>query len=313
MTTGPSPSSSTEGSLVDALASVVGSGFFASEPVRTALVIGTVSAVVSAVAGTFTVVRGQSFAGHSLADVGSAGGSAAYLVGANPLLGFVTMNLLAAGAMELIGVRRPRGRDVGTGIVLGASLGLAALFLNWDTMRPDAAGATYTVLFGDLFAVSSSIVPAICALGGGAVVLMTILYRPLLLSSVSPELAAARGIRVRLVGTGFLLGLALAVSLSAVTIGAILSTALLIGPASAALRVTRRTGAAIGVAVALGCAVTWLGILLTYESYYWSASHAQWPVSFFVVALCVVAYALCGTIATNRERRRARALVVGAT
>jgi zinc/manganese transport system permease protein len=297
---------------VAGVASLLGAGFFASEPVRTALVIGTVSAVVSAVAGTFTVVRGQSFAGHSLADVGSAGGSAAFLVGANPLVGFVTMNLLAAGAMELLGVRRPRGRDVGTGIVLGASLGLAALFLNWDTMRPNAAGATYTVLFGNVFAVSSSTVPAICAMGGGALVLLGVLYRPLLLSSVSPELAAARGIRVRLVGTGFLAGLALAVSLSAVTIGAILSTALLIGPAAAALRVTRRTSMAIVVAVALGCAVTWLGIALTYDSYYWSRSHVQWPVSFFVVALCVVAYALCGTVAAARERRRARTLTMGA-
>jgi zinc/manganese transport system permease protein len=298
---------------VHALGALGGSGFFGSEPVRTALVIGTVSAVISAIAGTFTVVRGQSFAGHSLADVGSAGGSAAFLVGANPLLGFVTMNLLAAGAMELIGVRRPRGRDVGTGIVLGASLGLAALFLNWDTMRQGSSGVTFTVLFGDLFAVSGSTVPAICALGAGALVLMVLLYRPLLLSSISPELASARGIRVRLVGVGFLVGLALAVSLSAITIGAILSTALLIGPAAAALRVTRRTGAAIAVAVALGCAVTWLGIVLTYDSYYWSSSHQQWPVSFFVVALCVVAYGLCGTIAATRERRRSRTLLAGAT
>jgi len=61
--------------------------------------------------------------------------------------------------------------------------------------------------------------------------LIAVLYRPLLLSSVSYELAAARGVPVRLVGAGYLLALALAVSMSAVTIGAILSTALLIGPA----------------------------------------------------------------------------------
>ena len=74
------------------------------------------------------------------------------------------------------------------------------------------------------------------------------LYRPLLLSSVSYDLAAARRVPVRLVGAGYLLALALAVSLSAVTIGAILSTALLIGPAAIALRVVTRTGVAIAVA-----------------------------------------------------------------
>ncbi len=54
----------------------------------------------------------------------------------------------------------------------------------------------------------------------------------------------ARGIPVRLVGAGYLLALALAVALAAFTIGAILSTALLVGPAATALRLTRSPGRA---------------------------------------------------------------------
>jgi len=50
-------------------------GFFSSQPVHVALIVGGITAVVSAVAGVFTVLRGQSFAGHSLADVSTAGGS----------------------------------------------------------------------------------------------------------------------------------------------------------------------------------------------------------------------------------------------
>jgi len=103
-------------------------GFFSNTPVQTALLVGGVVAVVSGIVGTFTVMRGQSFAGHSLADIGTAGGSASFLLGISPLFGFVAMNLMAAGVMEWIGIRRPRGRDLATGIVLGAALGLAALF-----------------------------------------------------------------------------------------------------------------------------------------------------------------------------------------
>ena len=51
-------------------------GFFTSEPVHTAMIIGGGAAVVCGVVGVFTVIRGQSFAGHALADVSSAGGSA---------------------------------------------------------------------------------------------------------------------------------------------------------------------------------------------------------------------------------------------
>ena len=58
----------------------------------------------------------------------------------------------------------------------------------------------------------------------------------LLLSSLSPDLAAARGVPVRAVGAAYLVALAISVSLSAVAIGAVLSTALLIGPAATALR-----------------------------------------------------------------------------
>jgi zinc/manganese transport system permease protein len=265
-------------------------GFFTSAPVQTALLVAGFAAVSSAVVGTFTVLRGQSFAGHSLADIGSAGGSAAFLVGVNPLYGFIAMNVVSAGVMELIGIRRPRGRDMATGIVLGAALGLAALFLYLDTTSTSTTGATANVLFGSIFTISSATGPVVAVLGAISILVMLILYRPLLLSSVSPDLASARGVRTRLVGMGYLVTLALAVSLSAVATGAILSTALLIGPAATAGRMTRRMGVAVIAAALIGIGESWVGILLAYDSYDWSSAHTGWPVSFFIVALVLVVY-----------------------
>jgi zinc/manganese transport system permease protein len=210
------------------------------------------------------------------------------------------MNLAAAGTMELIGIRRPRGRDLATGIVLGASLGLAALFLYLDTTYSNTTGATVNVLFGSTFTISASTVPVIAVLGAAALTAMAVLYRPLLLSSVSYELAAARGVPVRLVGIGYLATLAIAVSLSAVTIGAVLSTALLIGPAAAALRLTKRTGTAIGVAAIIGVVATWLGILLAYDTAAWSSQGQGWPVSFCIVAV-VFAFYLAVSLSTRRR------------
>ena len=57
---------------------------------------------------------------------------------------------------------------------------------------------------------------------------------------MSTDIAAARGVPVRLAGLLFMLALAVSVGLSSLAVGAILSTALLIGPAAAALRLTRR-------------------------------------------------------------------------
>jgi zinc/manganese transport system permease protein len=277
-------------------------GFFDNEAVHVALVVGAAVAIVTGVVGVFTVMRGQSFAGEALGDIGTTGGSAAALVGAGALSGFVAVDVLAVAAMELVGVQRVRGRDLATGIVLGAGIGLAALFLYLDTTQGTGSGSTVTILFGSIFAISSSTIPAVVVLAALAVALIVTLYRPLLLSTVSPEMAAARGIPVRLVGALYLLALALATALAAITIGTILSTALLIGPAAAALRLTRRPMRAMAVAVGIGIAAVWIGVVLAYDSYHWPPKEHGWPVSFFVVALVFLLYLASGLVEWRRER-----------
>ncbi len=265
-------------------------GFFSSSPVHLALAVGGLVALVAGSVGVFTVIRGQAFAGEALGDIGAAGGSSAYLAGVTPLWGFVAMALGAAGVMELIGIQRARGRDLATGIVLGVGFGLAALLLYLDSTYTNTTGATVTVLFGSIFTLSSSILPLVIALSVLALAIVLALYRPLLLASVSSELAAARGLPVRLLGGLYLTAMALAVALSAVTIGAILSTALLVGPAAIALQITTRPLQATLAAAAVSVAVLWLGILLAYDSYHWP--HPGWPVSFFVVTLVLIGYLL---------------------
>jgi zinc/manganese transport system permease protein len=276
-------------------------GFFADDAVRTALLIGGSAAVVSAVIGVFTVLRGHAFAGHALADVSSAGGSASFLLGVNPLLGFLGMAVLAAGAMEFLGNRRARERDLVTGIVLGAGLGLSALFLYFDVTLRNTTGAAVAVMFGSMFAIPDSTVPLALAVALGALAITALIYRPLLLSCVDPELAQLRGVNVRLIGLLHLLVLSLAVALSAMTIGAILSTALLVGPPAAALKISARPGLAVCFATLIGLAATALGILLAYDSFYWTPHHG-WPVSFFIVTLVCAAY-LVLTLSAGRTRR----------
>jgi zinc/manganese transport system permease protein len=282
------------------------SGFFTSSPVRIALAVGGISALVCGVVGTFAVLRGQSYAGHALADLSVTGGSASILASISPLWGFAGTGVLAAGIMDMIGIRRPRGRDLATGIVRGAGLGLGALFLYWDTTSTSVSGATITILFGDMFALGNGIVPLVAAFGLPALAIVAVLYRPLLLSSVSADLAAARGVRIRLAGLACLVAIALAVSLAAMTVGAILSTALLVGPAAIALRVTSTPGRATIAAGLIAIAATWLGVLLSYDSFTWPPRNSDWPVSFFVVALIFVAY-LGTQLATRGRIRRAEA------
>jgi zinc/manganese transport system permease protein len=283
------------------LAAIFAPGFFGSSQVQVAATVGAIVAVVAGAVGVFTVIRGQSFAGEALGDIGTTGGSAAFLVAVGPLWGFAAVAIAAAAVMEMIGIQRPRGRDVATGVVLGAGLGLAALLLYLEAVYRNTTGATFTIVFGSPFTITSSSIPPVVGFSVVALSLTVALFRPLLLCSVSPELAAARGIAVRLVGAGYLLALAVAVALAAFTIGTILSTALLVGPAATALRLTRSPGRAIAAAALIGVGSTWLGILMAYDSYDWPPLGHGWPVSFFVVSLIFVLYVLAGL---PRRRRR---------
>lgn len=277
-------------------------GFFANTPVLTAIIVGGGAAVVSAVVGVFTVMRGQSFAGHALADVSSAGGSASFLLGVSPLWGFTGMAMIAAAALGFADMRDVRERDLLTGIVLGAGLGLAALFLYFDITSKSTTGAAITILFGSMFSIPMSIVPLTLIVGVGAITAIAAIYRPLLVSSLSPELARAQGIPLRLIGLAHVLALSWAVALSAMTVGAILSTALLIGPAATGLRLADRPGSAVILSVAIGLAATWGGILLAYDSFYWTAGQG-WPVSFFIATLVLLFYIMSLLLARQGASR----------
>ena len=175
--------------------------------------------------------------------------------------------------MDMIGVRRVRGRDLATGIVLGAAIGLSALFLYLDTTTGATTGATQQILFGSIFTIDQRHHPG----RGDPRRDSARLHRGRLAAAaaghgehlISPPRGESRSGSSALL---YMLALAVSVGLSSLAVGAILSTALLIGPAATALRLTRRVGRAVAAACLIGVGATWLGILLAYDSYYWGAA-----------------------------------------
>ncbi|MEA3119566.1 MAG: zinc/manganese transport system permease protein, partial [Paraburkholderia sp.] len=52
----------------------------------------------------------------------------------------------------------------------------------------------------------------------------------------------------------------------------------------------------------IGIGATWSGILLAYDSYYWTPGHG-WPVSFFVVTLIFLFYVITGRAGRTASAR----------
>lgn len=253
---------------------------FAHDFMVNALAAGTVVAVVAGAVGYVLVLRGQAFAGHALAHIGFTGATGAILIGLPPLWGMLLATVAGGVGMGVLGERAGQ-RDVAIGIVLSAALGAGLLFLHFYTAH--ATQAT-SLLFGSILGVDPALIWTLLALGLLSLAALAAIARPLLFATLQPELAEARGVPLRLVSMLFLAIVGLAVAEAVQIVGVLLVFALLVGPAAAAQRWTRRIRPGIALAIAIALAETWSGLAL--------AVWTDWPVSFWISALAAATYLL---------------------
>ena len=208
--------------------------------------VASIVAVVAGVVGFFVVLRGSAFAADALPTGAFAGAAGAGLIGVNTLVGLVVFSLLGALGIGWLG-RRAR-HDVAVALALVAMLGLGALFLSFTTeYEPEIS----SLLFGEVLGISVNEIGPVAVLGAVCIAAIMVMYRPLMLSSVMPELGEARGVRAYRIEIGFLVVLALATSMALPVVGALLIFSLMIGPPAAARSVTDRPLLAMGLSVVL--------------------------------------------------------------
>jgi zinc/manganese transport system permease protein len=247
--------------------------------IQNAFLAGSFIAVVAAIIGYFLIIRGLTFAGHALPNIGFAGAAGAVLLGIDPIFGLFAFTITAAIAIGLLG-KEVRERDVSIGIIMAFALGLGLMFL---TLYSGYAERVYSILFGTILGINQLEVTITALLSILTIIAIAIVFRPLLFSSFDPQVAQARGVPVRALGIVFLILTAIAVSISIQVIGALLVFTLLVGPAATAVRVVQRPLWAIALAIVLGLSYTWLGIML-------AADNGVWPVSFYIATISFFVY-----------------------
>lgn len=121
-----------------------------------------------------------------------------------------------------------------------------------------------SLLIGDILAVTPQDLLYLLLALAVTLVLWTVMYNTLLLTSVDPMLARSRGIRTRMIECGFVVLVALAVMLSIRWVGVMLINALLILPAASGRNLARtsRQHAAWSVGIALLSGIA--GLILSY-------------------------------------------------
>jgi len=253
----------------------------------------TIVAVVAGVVGYFVVLRGSAFPAHAIPKGAFAGAAGAALLDISTLIGLGVFSLLGALGIGLMG-RRGR-RDVATALALVMMLALGDAFLSRTT---EYEPQIYSLLFGEILGVSTSEILPVAGLGIACIAAIAVIYRPLMLSSVVPEVAEARGIRAYRIETYFLIVVALATTMTVPVVGALLIFSLMIGPPAAARSLTSRPLLAMVLSVVIALVIVWAAIA---ASYLWN-----WPVGFFVGTLGAASYGAGRGWAAWRRSRAAR-------
>jgi zinc/manganese transport system permease protein len=266
---------------------ILGTGFM-----RHALIGGTLVAIAAGAVGYFVVLRRDAFAAHALAHIGFPGATGAVLVGAPVTLGLAVFCIAGGLAIGALGKRVDR-REVATGTVLAFATSLGVLFASLAT---NSAGSVTSVLFGNLLGISTGQLVVFAVFTAVLLAAIGVVARPLLLASVNPEVAEAKGLPIRALGVVFMVMLAIVVTMAVQVVGTLLLFALVVTPAATAITISARPAVAVATSTGLGLAAVWLGLVLS--------AMFNLPPSFPIVTLVVVAW-LVTLLATRRSHHPA--------
>jgi zinc/manganese transport system permease protein len=259
--------------------------------VQTAFWAGAAAAVVSGAIGVFVVARGMSFAVHGISELGFTGATAALVIGIDPVVGILGGSLLVGLVLGFLSLRG-RERDSAIGAVLAFGLGLGYLFFS---LYQGYATEALNLLFGNILGVSDAQLRNLVIVGAVVLLGLALLYRPLLFSSVDPEIAAARGVPLRALSVAIFLLLALTTAEAIQVVGVLLVLTLVITPAAAAQRLTGRPALALLLSMSIALVATEGGILLSLAK--------PWPPSFFIASISFGAYVAARIYDWNRGRQ----------
>lgn len=258
--------------------------------VQSALIAAAIIGLVSGVMGPLIVSRQMSFAVHGTSELSMAGAAFGLLFGVSVGVGAIFGAVLAAIVFGLLGTRA-REQDSVIGAVLAFGLGLSVLFI-W--LNPARTSNKFSLLVGQVVSVDST---GIQLLVWSAVVVLGVLaliYRPVWFASVDPDVAAARGVPIRLLSMVFAVLVGITAAMGVQIVGALLVLSLLITPAAAAAHLTASPLRATLLSILFAEVSVVGGIVLSLAP--------GVPVSVFVTSISFGIYLLARIYATVRAR-----------
>ncbi len=221
------------------------------------LIVGVLCAVV----GCYVVLRSMAFLGDALAHAILPGVAIAYLLKGDLTVGALAAAIAVALGIGLISRRGIIKEDTAIGILFAAALSLGIVLIS--TIRTYAVDLTH-ILFGNVLGVSAANLRLTAGLSVVVLGTIALLYKPFLVISFDPVLAATLRLPAELLRNLLLILLALTIVVSMQTVGVGLVSAMLVTPAATAYLLTRRLGAMMLISAFIGALSSVTGLYLSY-------------------------------------------------
>jgi ABC-type Mn2+/Zn2+ transport system permease subunit len=228
-----------------------------------ALVGGLLTVVVTALVGTWVVLRGLSFLGDALAHGVVPGIALGVVMGFDPSIGAVVSALVMAGGISLVHRVTRLREDTGIGLLFVGMLALGVVILS---RSPAYTGSLTGILFGNLLGVTVGDLVLLAAAAGLTLAASALLYRGLLALAFNQQKAEVLGLRPRLTHLALMGLVTLAVVTSFRTVGTLLVFGLLVAPPATAVLMARRVPTVMATAVALGMLAVVGGLVVSYHA-----------------------------------------------
>lgn len=268
---------------------------FAADFMLRALVGGVLVAAICGVVGTWVVIRGMAFLGEAIGHGMLPGVALATVLGAPVLVG----GALSAAAMSAaIGALQRRGRlsyDTAIGLLFVGMLSLGVIIVSHsDTYATDATA----LLFGDVLAMRESDLVLLAGALAVTATVATLFHRPFVAAAFDPRIAQTLGLhpgraQVALVGL-----VTIAVVSSYQAVGTLLVIGLLLAPAVAANRWTRRIPTTMALAALVGSVAVLVGLPVSW----YAATAAGASIACTAIGLAALSALARGVVDTLRSR-----------
>lgn len=217
--------------------------------------------VIGPVLGVFLMLRRQVLMADTLSHVSLAGVALGSFLKLNPALSGFAMAMIGALVIEQLRRVYRTYTEVPVAIIMTSGLALSVVLMS---LNQNLSKSFSSYLFGSIVAVSDTQLRLIAVVAAVGMIFFVGLRRPLYNFAFDEETAAVTGMRVSLLSFLFAVFTGMTVAAAMPVVGVLLVSALIVLPASIALRMATGFLAAMGIAVVVGLSGVFSGLAASY-------------------------------------------------